>query len=158
MARVLIAVDDAEHGATLARCARDLFGSGSEYLALNVGQPMSTAVPYGIAYPYAFDDVGVGLAAVTSSREVAQTERLLAEDARLRAQEGALAGGLDQATPIGELGDPVDVIVAEAERHAVDVIVIGSRERNWLSRLVSPSVTKAVESRAERPVLVVKLD
>jgi nucleotide-binding universal stress UspA family protein len=44
----------------------------------------------------------------------------------------------------------------QSERQRYDVIVVGSHERSWFSRLFVPSVTADVVKEAEVPVLVVK--
>ena len=74
-----------------------------------------------------------------------------ADDARAVADES----GLPNAKAIGEVGDPADAIVRAAEESAVDVIVLGTRERGWFDRLINPSVSEHVVRHADIPVLVV---
>ena len=54
-------------------------------------------------------------------------------------------------------GDPVDAIVAEAERTEADLVVVGTRRRG-LRRLVLGSVAEGVARRSPCPVLVVLPD
>lgn len=53
-------------------------------------------------------------------------------------------------------GDPADEIVAYADNHDVDLIVIGSRGRGTLASTLLGSVSHAVLQEARRPVLVVR--
>lgn len=53
-------------------------------------------------------------------------------------------------------GDPVDEVLAEAKSRAVDLIIMGTRGRRGVGRLVMGSVAEAVLRRAPCPVLVVK--
>ena len=52
-------------------------------------------------------------------------------------------------------GPPAEVLVAEAERRDVDLIVVGSRGRGGLTKLLLGSVSRSVAARADRPVAVV---
>jgi nucleotide-binding universal stress UspA family protein len=52
------------------------------------------------------------------------------------------------------LGDPVEQIVAESEQRNADLIVMATRGRSGLSRLVSGSTPEGVLHRASVPVLV----
>ena len=54
-------------------------------------------------------------------------------------------------------GDPVDVIVAEAERSSADLVVVGTKRRG-VRRLVLGSVTEGVARRSPCPVLVILPD
>jgi nucleotide-binding universal stress UspA family protein len=62
----------------------------------------------------------------------------------------------DHAERIVETGAPADVICRVAEDRNVDLIVIGSHDRNWFSRLITPSVRNHVIDHAPCPVLVVR--
>jgi nucleotide-binding universal stress UspA family protein len=53
-------------------------------------------------------------------------------------------------------GDPADEIVAYADNHDVDLIVVGSRGRGTLASTLLGSVSHAVLQEARRPVLVVR--
>lgn len=52
-------------------------------------------------------------------------------------------------------GNPVPKILAEAERLSPDLILLGSRRRGWLYRLLVGTVSDALTRRAHRPVLLV---
>lgn len=78
---------------------------------------------------------------------------------RLRRRVEDLRGGRTMTVDYGvEIGDPVEVIVARAETEGAHLIVMGSRGRTGLERVLLGSVTEGVIRRAPCPVLVVKLD
>jgi nucleotide-binding universal stress UspA family protein len=155
MTRVLIAVDGSDLDAVCIAAAERLFGQSAQYLAVNVSDEPArrtafVPVPYGYVYPYAevYSEVQPYAGEGGEDHAIAR-----AEDVARRAAERA---GLDNAEPIGEIGDPGELIASLAERHAADVIVVGSHDRGWLSRLVSPSVSSDVMDVSTVPVLVVK--
>ena len=53
------------------------------------------------------------------------------------------------------LGDPADLIVAAAERHAAQMIVVGTNEPGLIARLLGQSVSETVQRRARCDVLIV---
>src|SRR5205809_668055 len=54
-----------------------------------------------------------------------------------------------------ELGDPAERLLEVADQRDADLIVVGSRERGFLERLLGRSVDEALVRRAERDVLLV---
>ncbi|TML12798.1 MAG: universal stress protein [Actinobacteria bacterium] len=54
-----------------------------------------------------------------------------------------------------KIGDPVVAIRRAATERDVDVIVVGSHDKNFLRRIVSPSVSRELAHKANRPVLIV---
>ena len=54
-----------------------------------------------------------------------------------------------------ELGDPAERLLDVADQRDADLIVVGSRERGFLERLLGRSVDEAVARRSERDVLLV---
>ncbi len=169
MTKVLIAVDDSETSVAAARTAHQLFGDTADYIVLNVADsgPMTwgdDALQYGMVYPVSMPGVGVmgGLpfaiktpaggsrgsdpdAAHSPIDVAAQTAENVASDA-----------GLSDAMPIGETGDAAYAIVTAAIDHDVDVIVIGSHDRGWFKRLLTPSISGAVLRESNVPVLVAR--
>lgn len=69
------------------------------------------------------------------------------------------AAGLGVADPGAEtlciVGDPCAVILAEAARRDVDLVVIGHGERGWLARGMTSPLHERVVRHARAPVLVV---
>jgi nucleotide-binding universal stress UspA family protein len=56
------------------------------------------------------------------------------------------------------LGPPDDEIIAQAEQHRADLIVVGTREPGFLQRLLAGSVSAGVVRKAHCDVLVVHPD
>ena len=54
------------------------------------------------------------------------------------------------------VGHPAEQIIYDADRHGVDLIVVGDRGRSKFARLLLGSVSKQVVQYAGRPVLVVR--
>jgi nucleotide-binding universal stress UspA family protein len=77
------------------------------------------------------------------------------DDAAYTAESVATEAGVF-ATSIGDVGDPSEAILRAADSHDADVIVVGSHDRGWFSRLVRPSVSSDVVRHAHVPVLVVR--
>jgi nucleotide-binding universal stress UspA family protein len=102
--------------------------------------------------------VGDGVAC--AAQRVVQTgtgeqDATAGELAERQADQVAVAADLPHAEVIGQVGDPTDAIIDAAARCHADVIVVGSHDRNWFQRLLSPSVADAVVHDARVPVLVV---
>ncbi|MFB6128000.1 MAG: universal stress protein [Halolamina sp.] len=55
-----------------------------------------------------------------------------------------------------EIGDPARTIVAYADEHDVDHVVVGSHGRTGLTRVLLGSVAESVVRRADCPVTVVR--
>jgi nucleotide-binding universal stress UspA family protein len=157
--KVLIAVDDTAESVAAAALARRLFRADAEYLAINVFEhPPATRLPgstpitpmaWGAVWPYSPEPVEP-----PAGWEVPElTERDVAER---EARDAVERAGVGEAELIGDVGDPARAILEAAHEHGVDVVVVGSHERSWLSRLFSRSVSAEVVKRADVPVLVAK--
>ena len=158
--KVLIAIDDFGEGELVAATAHRLFGDTAEYMVMNVAQEQSAAgvgwsgMGWGAAYPLALPlpvasppQTNVWAAATSSAKErAAQTAGQVVEAAHLGAT----------AEAIGEVGDPATAIARAAEDNDVDVVVVGSHERSWFSRLFTSEVAGDLVRDSRRPVLVVR--
>jgi nucleotide-binding universal stress UspA family protein len=150
MKRVLIAVDGSVESTDAARVAYELFGSSAEYLVVTVadsGATLTGMMPLADA----------SLAGAYVPPEIAQEAIDQAMKEAREAAAGAAAEVRGTETII-EVGDAGETIVRLAEEHDADLIVVGSHHRNWLSRLVAPSVRNHLVEHAPCPVLVVRGD
>lgn len=62
------------------------------------------------------------------------------------------------AVTVPSSGDPVDAICTVADDRDADLLIVGSEQRSWLGRLLSPSIAEDVAHRAPCPVMVVGED
>jgi nucleotide-binding universal stress UspA family protein len=151
MTRVLIAVDATHESHDAARFAHRLLGDGVEYLVLTVadtGALLSAALPLA-------DPMLAGGAAYVDPTVASETVHDAVQDARATATE--TAHEVDpHAEAIVEAGSPGDVICRVAAERGVDLVVTGSHDRSWLSRLLTPSVHRHLVDHAPCPVLVVR--
>ena len=161
MTTVLIAVDATDVSVHAVETAHRLFGDDAEYLVLNVGGGSYVPVPIfpGVSpvSPMAWapvvrtqlvaDDLvtDTGATDVISDTEVAETI----------AKHTGEEGGLSEATALGTVGDAASSIIEVALEHAADVIVVGTKERGWLTRLLTSSVADDVRRESPIPVLAV---
>ena len=171
MTQVLIAVDDSESSVKTARTAYALFGDKASYTVVNVADqsPMmwgGDALVWGVGYPIVMaptaildpavgaaepskDDAGKGSPAVEVDNAPIDAAIQVARDVAAEAQ-------IPNPQVVGEVGDPATAIITAAHHHQADVIVIGSHDRSWFSKLLSPSVTGAVVKEADIPVLIAR--
>lgn len=83
--------------------------------------------------------------------EPSPQDRQLLEDAAVRAEEHDVV-----ATTMLLVGDTVDEIVAYADSHNVDLIVVGSRGHGAIANALLGSVSRGVLAESKRPVMVVR--
>jgi nucleotide-binding universal stress UspA family protein len=152
MTRVLIAVDDSDTSLEAARVAHGLFGDAASYLVVNVADSgVNSSIAWGYAYPVAMPMLDVPMTATDPG-----LDRTLAEDAQQHAADIAESAHLPSPEAVGETGDVASAILQAAHKHEADVIVVGSHERSWFSRLLSGSVATTLVREADIPVLVVR--
>lgn len=164
MTQVLIAVDDSEHSLRAARVAYDLFGDSAAYTVVNVTDqsPMvwgGDSLMWGVGYPVLLAPsrlVGVVPPGAGAGAGATNPDTAPIEAAIRVAQEVADEADLPHPQVVGEAGDPAQAILEAARHHQADVIVIGSHERSWFSKLFSPSVTGSVVKDADIPVLIAR--
>ncbi len=137
----MIAVDSSETASWIADEARRLFPAAEHHVvsAATVA-PMLFSDPIG----------GGGFASVPTEAAL-----VASEDTADRAVNEAKAhlGDVESAVEIGPAGQ---VICEHAATHGVDVIVVGRRTKNWLSKLFDPAVSDYVIAHAPCAVLVVR--
>ena len=140
MARVLVPFDDSERAREALEYAFDLFPDG-EYVALTVAD--TSAVPF------------IPNSAEEETDE--QVEEMLGEatEQLAAAEELAADRGVDLET-YTRIGSPAQEIVDFAESNDVDHIVMGSRGRSGVTRILLGSVAEVVVRHSSVPVTVVR--
>ena len=170
MTQVLIAVDDSDYSVSAARVAYALFGDSATYTVVSVADrsPLmwgGDALMWGVGYPMVVPPEVV--ASTPHNGHVAESTdtRSPVSDLDTAPIGAAMQVALDVATEadlpnpqvVGEVsGDPATAIISAAHHHEADVIVIGSHERSWFSRLFIPSVAGNVVKETDIPVLIAR--
>ncbi len=133
---VLLAIDDSPLDDVVTSTATRLFDpSTTDFVAVHIDAARSVAR----SLPFAplVDDI--------------QSASVEAENV---AGQAVARAALSHAETVGEAGDPASGILATAEERDASMIVLGTHNRGWLSRLFRPSVADAVLQQTQRPVLV----
>jgi nucleotide-binding universal stress UspA family protein len=157
MTRVLIAADESQTSIDAAQAAHRLFGDSADYFVLHVastdgsvtGRPAPGVQP--LVIPVVSNPPAAFLPGVESGGGTTAVDA-----AERTASEIAHQASLGSVEPIGDVGDPASAIIEAAHINQIDVIVVGSHDRTWFSRLFKSSVTEDVVRQAPVPVLVVK--
>jgi nucleotide-binding universal stress UspA family protein len=168
MTRVLVAAASTDEGIRVATASRNLFGDDADYTVLNVASSAADGMAWGddeltwgVSYPLVLPPVGgvAGGPPLVIRRDIGTAAEMPADTAFDVAHDVAavvaVSASLPNARPLGDVGDPAEAILAAARHTRSDVVVVGSHDRSWFSRLFSPSVTHAVVDGAVIPVLVV---
>jgi len=175
MTQVLIAVDDSESGIKTARISHGLFGDSASYIVVNVADQLpimwgADSLEWGVGYPVVMGPSGVVDPAVvrpavpdSATGADGDEDTVIAEaenapiDAAIEVARGVAAQAeIPNPQVVGEVGDPATAIITAAHHHKADVIVIGSQDRGWFSKLFAPSVSGAVIREADIPVLIAR--
>ena len=119
-----------------------------------VPAPASAFEPTALVPPAVVGPVAPGgtvpLPEPVSPQEPEELARRQLERARM-----SLANRKVETEYLVELGDPSERLLEVADQRDADLIVVGSRERGFLERLLGRSVDEAVARRSERDVLLV---
>jgi nucleotide-binding universal stress UspA family protein len=159
MTTVLIAVDGSESSVKAVATAHRLFGDDADYLVVNVAS--TTYVPVavfpsevGMITPLAMAPLVHPRAGELGDEDTSDDVESDVDVAESIAKQIGQEGGLASATALGVVGDPARSIIDVAVDHAADVIVVGTHERGWLTRLLTSSVADEVRRESPIPVLV----
>ncbi len=141
MKRILVATDGSPSSADAIAVGVELATEQAAELIFVHVVPVLDVVPI-----TGFGGIGGGFA-----HEPTQHDHELLEDAAAVASEH----GLVPTTALLR-GDTVDEIVAYADSHDVDLIVVGSRGHGAITSALLGSVSRGVLAETRRPVLVVR--
>jgi nucleotide-binding universal stress UspA family protein len=142
MNKILVATDGSDSAAQAVEFGIELAAErGAELILVHV-VPALDIVPAG--------GFGIGGA---FPHEPSLEDRQLLEDAAVRAEEHDIV-----ATTVLLAGDTVDELVAYADSHNVDLIVVGSRGHGAVVNALLGSISRGVLAESKRPVLVVRGD
>ena len=137
--KILIAVDEAHRAHETARVANELFPSAEHSIISSASVPT----------PIIVDPTGMAMAADLSTPADAAKQ---AEEA----VEAAQAEFASEGATLVAKGDAGRAICKQAIEQDVDLIVVGRRASDWLSRLFDPSVSDYLVHHAPCSVLVVR--
>ena len=84
-----------------------------------------------------------------------RSDEALWREHRSRVESFLTEAGVPKHEFAGVVGEPVGELVEIAERRNADLIVVGTRERGFVDRLLEGSVSEGVARRAHCDVLIV---
>lgn len=164
--KILVATDGSDHARNAVRIAGNLAGRyGAELLVAHVlgdGPPPDelrrmAEVEHLVDRPEPraprFGQLSLEESSTTNEQRLAAVigGKVLEQSVALAKREGA-----ERAKPLDLSGDPADALIEAVRRHAVDLVVIGSRGFGAIGRLVHGSVSTKVGEHVDCPCLVVK--
>jgi nucleotide-binding universal stress UspA family protein len=134
--KILLATDGSEHSRAAARAvARQPWPEGAEIKVMSMVNPLV----------YSMEEIGLCRGGGTDG-----AHRAINDAAEILKEAGARITGEVVADR------PVKRILDEAREWGADIVVVGTRDRRGLRRLISGSVSEAVASRAHCSVKVVR--
>ncbi|HYU69867.1 MAG TPA: universal stress protein [Burkholderiales bacterium] len=135
--KILVGYDGSQSGRKAFETALELAAKyGAELFVLTVCRP-----------PEIGDDV--------ETEAVIENSRRYHRDLLAELEAPVAAKGVKAHFEVG-VGHPAEQIIYDADRQAVDLIVVGDRGRSKFARLLLGSVSKQVVQYAGRPVMVVR--
>jgi nucleotide-binding universal stress UspA family protein len=140
MKRILVATDGSASSAEATAFAVELAAEHESELIFVHVIPAIDVVPSSMVWL-----CGAAL------HEATAADRAILDDAAAVATEH----GIESTTALLK-GDTVDEIVAFADSHDVDLIVVGSRGHGTIANALLGSVSRGVLSESTRPVLIVR--
>jgi nucleotide-binding universal stress UspA family protein len=141
MKRILVATDGSPAAAEAVAFGVELADEHESELFFVHVVPALDVVP---AY-------GFGALSAALPHEPSEHDRTMLVDAAAVAAEHGIVASTSLLR-----GDTVDEIVAYADSHAVDLIVVGSRGKGAIAGALLGSVSREILSESKRPVLVVR--
>lgn len=150
---ILIAVDATGDATRAAQAASVLFGRDAAYRFAHVAESVPMTMPATVATPGVAGVAPTGLTPADAERLLDPAEQL--ESARTVADQAASEAGLPNAVAVGLTGDPADALIDDAIDAGAVAIVVEAHDRSWLDRLLTQSVSKALQDKSPLPIVVV---
>jgi nucleotide-binding universal stress UspA family protein len=149
--KILVAIDGSKESMHAANCA---VGIAKRYDAILV---VLTVLPQEIRYDYEINQVDPEIP-MTPVKGVVELSRMEIEGEWFAGiKKNALASNVKIETEIVMEGKSVVADIMEySEKQSIDLIVIGTKGRTGLRRLLLGSVSQGVLAYAHRPVLLVR--
>jgi nucleotide-binding universal stress UspA family protein len=147
--RALARAADLAQAFSARLCVVSVSGLATVATPVSAFEPTAELGPAAVAGPVAPGGT-VPLPEPVASQEQEELARRQLERARI-----SLARRKIETEYVVELGDPAERLLEVADQRDADLIVVGSRERGFLERLLGRSVDEAVARRSERDVLLV---
>jgi nucleotide-binding universal stress UspA family protein len=140
MNKILVATDGSDSAAEATEFGIELAAEhGAELILVHVVPALDIVPAMGFGVGGAFP------------HEPSIEDRALLEDAAAIAEEHDV-----HSTTVLLAGDTVDEIVAFADSHDVDLIVVGSRGHGTIANALLGSVSRGVLAESKRPVMIVR--
>jgi nucleotide-binding universal stress UspA family protein len=140
MKQILVAVDGSDESQRAARMGSDIaVRFGAQLTLMTVIPPLLAPA----------DNLGFDMAAYLEGQKLAADKLLTDTETRLEEP------GIEVEHVVAD-GAPAEVLAKEAKKRGVDLVVIGSRGRGAVARVLLGSVSDRLAHICERPILIVR--
>jgi nucleotide-binding universal stress UspA family protein len=155
MDTIMVGYDGSEQAErALGRAAELAQGLGARLVVVSVARPPRlTAQSVGGEVPFPAGPLGTGVPLSLPEDPQPKSEEHALRDLE-RARTALADRGLD-AEYVAEVGDTTERLLAVAEEHKADLLVVGSREHGFLEHLLGRPVDEAVARSSSCDVLLV---
>lgn len=158
MKTIVVGYDESEAAErALARAAEiaEAFSARLVVVSVSGSAPASAMAfePTGLVPPLPAGPVAGGATVPPPEGETAEPEEVARQ--QLERARMSLAGRRIESEAVVELGEPAERLLEVADSRDADLIVVGTRERGFLERLLGHPVDEAVARRSQRDVLLV---
>jgi len=158
LTRIPVLVARRSTGATTVLAATDLQAEG--YPVLKLAAALGVRIPAPLVIMHNVNPISVvPIAGLHGVRPVT----LPTPDWTTRARASLLEAAshelhLNVTAVVRQDSNPVEAILGEARAREADMVVVGSRQRRWMNRLISGSIAARIVNRTKRSVLVTPID
>lgn len=143
VSKVLVGIDGSDHSFRAAQCALEI---SKKYVAKLIAVTVTYMPAKSRMSQQEAIEVGAGLSEMDKAKTWFESFT-----------QSASENKIDLKTELVNSQRPVDYVILEyAEKEGIDLIVIGTRGRSGLSKIVLGSVASGIVTYSHSPVLVVK--